>query len=928
MTYNKGYLFLSIAILLLSFTTIQSTSDRSSVILPPTLSSPIDGATNVPLSPTFEFSEQLNNATIEIYEGNDFTLPDNLDLDGYVAVDSVQVTNTRDLSGVTYGPDNLLYMITNNASGGRPAREIIITDLEGNFDKAIRLSGWEDTEDIVYLDGNNFAIIEEDRGRVYFANILSNTPSISRSGLRSEGLTRGNGPWTPFAPANNPRDIDGIEGVSYDTDQDRIYVVDEKRRELHSFRRSDTNPTNTLIDCDVASDLNDLSGIYHPNQQNFDNLDVNDHFLLLSHASNTLIETDADCATPYSQLNNLPTVLPSGEDPKFEGVTMDNNGTIYLVSEPNWLYIYKNNNCNLSKVPTGRLAHEDNNVNGASYNLPIKLKNNTEYTWRIRTEEGCSEFSSFMTAPCTVNVTKTTTHCNDNCTPNDLTDDKFTITVSATVEGDFYTVNDGEKTSPLIPSGDSIKLGPYFTDITADIELTFADTANPDCTATIMVLRLPCSTSLEETVSSSISSGNDDAYEANDGTMNLTSTTIQLGQNNTAGLIFRNPGIPQGATILYAIAQFSAGAISTEIPSNEATTLMISADKNSSARVFSTFNNDITNRPMVSKRVQWEVDPWNVGQRDAAQQTPDISILLQEIVDRASFSENSNIGIIISGTGNRVIQTHESGMEQAATLTVKYTTKTCPPKGTDCDDADPSTDDDMHDGECCCMGCPPAGEPCSDGNPRTRVDMQDGKCNCIGIPTDSIGIRIKASEDDVEENGKTGSISASNDKIKMVRSPGKGNQSIGLRFININIPRDSEISLAELEFTAENRNNKNGTLTIYAEAVNNSAPFDKSDRRNVSSRTKTSNSIVWNTDIWEGGAKYRTNNIAPLIQELIGRDDWVGDSVAITIIIEGTGRRVAKSFDGSPNDAPLLRIKYTDMSDTALKRMGIHRKKR
>ena len=59
----------------------------------------------------------------------------------------------------------------------------------------------------------------------------------------------------------------------------------------------------------------------------------------------------------------------------------------------------------------------------------------------------------------------------------------------------------------------------------------------------------------------------------------------------------------------------------------------------------------------------------------------------------------------------------------------------CPPSGTACDDNDPSTFNDIEDGNCNCAGtpCPPAGTVCDDNNPNTINDIEDGFCNCQGI---------------------------------------------------------------------------------------------------------------------------------------------------------------------------------------------------
>ena len=62
----------------------------------------------------------------------------------------------------------------------------------------------------------------------------------------------------------------------------------------------------------------------------------------------------------------------------------------------------------------------------------------------------------------------------------------------------------------------------------------------------------------------------------------------------------------------------------------------------------------------------------------------------------------------------------------------------CPVAGSACNDGDPTTENDIEDGECNCagtvIGCPPAGTPCDDNNPTTENDIEDGNCICAGTP--------------------------------------------------------------------------------------------------------------------------------------------------------------------------------------------------
>ncbi len=60
----------------------------------------------------------------------------------------------------------------------------------------------------------------------------------------------------------------------------------------------------------------------------------------------------------------------------------------------------------------------------------------------------------------------------------------------------------------------------------------------------------------------------------------------------------------------------------------------------------------------------------------------------------------------------------------------------CPSVGTSCDDGDPSTENDVEDGDCGCAGtpCPTEGTTCNDGDENTVDDLEDGNCNCFGTP--------------------------------------------------------------------------------------------------------------------------------------------------------------------------------------------------
>ena len=57
-------------------------------------------------------------------------------------------------------------------------------------------------------------------------------------------------------------------------------------------------------------------------------------------------------------------------------------------------------------------------------------------------------------------------------------------------------------------------------------------------------------------------------------------------------------------------------------------------------------------------------------------------------------------------------------------------------------------------------------------------------------------------------------------------------------------------------------------------------------------------------------ADQRTPNLAAVLQEVVGSQDWVSGN-ALALLVTGDGTRVAESFDGGAAKAPVLHIEYT-----------------
>jgi hypothetical protein len=183
----------------------------------------------------------------------------------------------------------------------------------------------------------------------------------------------------------------------------------------------------------------------------------------------------------------------------------------------------------------------------------------------------------------------------------------------------------------------------------------------------------------DEIVTRRVQSGNDDAEEFSDGEMYLNSTDLELvtgdGENQTIGIRFTDLDIPQGATITSATVQFTV-----DETGGSNGNLTIKGEKVLNSLSFNSTDNNITNRPLTSAGVTWNPDAaaWDVaGEATTDQRTPDLSTIIQEIVNQSSWQANNALSLIISGSGERVAESFNGDASSAPLLTVSYKQSSC-----------------------------------------------------------------------------------------------------------------------------------------------------------------------------------------------------------------------------------------------------------
>src|SRR3989304_302152 len=129
-----------------------------------------------------------------------------------------------------------------------------------------------------------------------------------------------------------------------------------------------------------------------------------------------------------------------------------------------------------------------------------------------------------------------------------------------------------------------------------------------------------------------IASGANDVEERASGSVNFTSTDLELVDDGatkpdqTVGLRFAGLGIPQGAIITNAYIQFQ-----TDEVGSAATSLFIRGEYADNAAAFADTTNNVSSRASTDAVVGWTPAAGTTGgQAGFDQRTPDLTAIVQE----------------------------------------------------------------------------------------------------------------------------------------------------------------------------------------------------------------------------------------------------------------------------------------------------------
>lgn len=169
--------------------------------------------------------------------------------------------------------------------------------------------------------------------------------------------------------------------------------------------------------------------------------------------------------------------------------------------------------------------------------------------------------------------------------------------------------------------------------------------------------------------------------------------------------------------------------------------------------------------------------------------------------------------------------------------------------------------------------------------------------------------RIAAGNDDAEESS-SGTMNLTHSTLELVTDTTV--QTVGFYFSGLNIPPGAKITNAYMQFKTAKKTTTATSLVIRAQASANPVSFTTT-ARNISSRIRSVASVSWSPAAWnvvgEAGVNQRTTNLSAVVQEIVNQPGWAIGNPAV-FIFTGSGKRVARSYNGDVNGAALLHVEF------------------
>ncbi|EAA6308479.1 hypothetical protein F9G30_02265 [Salmonella enterica subsp. enterica serovar Bredeney] len=216
------------------------------------------------------------------------------------------------LSGLTYSAeDRMLFAVINNPP------ELVWLTTEGQLVGRMPLQGIHDPESIAWSGGNQFQIGSEKDGAVYKTQV-----DIQRGTMQIISMVKLEG----YDKAKNK----GLEGTAWDAKNERLYVAKERKPIMIKEVEMSKNGITRALPSAITASVSDVSGLeYHAST---------DSLLVLSDESKMILEVSSEWRVRDRLFLTAEWSGLRDDIPQPEGIAMDNENNLYIVSEPNLFY--------------------------------------------------------------------------------------------------------------------------------------------------------------------------------------------------------------------------------------------------------------------------------------------------------------------------------------------------------------------------------------------------------------------------------------------------------------------------------------------------------------------------------------------------------------------------------------------------------------
>ncbi|MDE2036998.1 MAG: SdiA-regulated domain-containing protein [Pseudomonas sp.] len=195
--------------------------------------------------------------------------------------------------------------------------------LQGDVLRKMPLNGWNNPEGVTMMENGLMAVVDERQHSLTIVKVDPQTQQLNKADFPSYDLG-------PSKDQNK-----AFEAVTWDKRNQQLILGEERPPALFTWK-SDGSQTLTGAKQKLAStelDMRNLSALTVDPRTG--------HLLALSADSHLLLELDekgeqVSFMTLLGGFNGLKNTIP-----RAEGVTMDENGTLYMVSDPNLFYRFE-----------------------------------------------------------------------------------------------------------------------------------------------------------------------------------------------------------------------------------------------------------------------------------------------------------------------------------------------------------------------------------------------------------------------------------------------------------------------------------------------------------------------------------------------------------------------------------------------------------